>query len=448
MTMLAVWLGTKHLADLERVPSGELRLCYLNSALAEFGLGSIALSIALPVAPRHSGVAVRRWVESMLPEGESRTHLEERFEVRRGDSFALLSAIGADCAGAVAFLEPGAEPVNALTAPQPLDNAGLASALTALPQQPLGADEDVRVSLGGLQAKLLLTQMPNGSWARPADGTPSTHIAKPDPLAFPGLVVDEAFTLALAGAAGFRVPDFELRTDWVDRPVLVLRRYDRAVTGGTGGTAVTGGAVGTAVTTGSAVTGDTGGTGFTGGTGGTVTRIHQEDGAAALGVDPTGRLKYQSQDPSSPSLRKIATLLRRHGLRWINDSAALAQDIILRVAVGDSDGHARNYSFLHTGDAIEMAPIYDVAPTHLHVASKRLGLYVHDQPYLAHVTAAHLAEEVHAWGVPKDAATRLVVANLERLAAAIPDAARRIPHAPDRTITSVATRIEKLLRST
>ena len=124
--------------------------------------------------------------------------------------------------------------------------------MAALPQQPLGVDEDVRVSLGGLQAKLLLTQMPNESWERPADGTPSTHIAKPDPLAFPGLVVDEAFSLALAGAAGFRVPDFEVHTDWVDRPVLALRRYDRLVIADT------------------------------------VTRIHQEDGAAPSAWTRTG----------------------------------------------------------------------------------------------------------------------------------------------------------------
>lgn len=304
-----------------------LHICHISR---ENGLGSIALSIALPVAPGHGGVAVTRWVESMLR---------------------------------------------------------------------------------GLQAKLLLTQLPDGSWARPANGTPSTDIAKPDPLAFPGLVVDEAFSLALAGAAGFQVPDFEVRTDWVDRPVLVLCRYDRLVTAGT------------------------------------VTRIHQEDGSAALGMDPTGRMRYQSQDPRSPSLRKIATLLRRHGQRWITDFASMGQDVILRVAVGDTDGHSRNYSFLHTGDAIKMAPIYDVAPTHLHVASKHLGLYVHDQPYLAHVIAEHLAEEIHGWGVPKSAAADLVVSSLEQLAAALPDAALRVPNVSARTVDSVASRIEKLLRS-
>ncbi len=410
MSTLAVWLNNEQVAELERVRSGELRLRYLPATIATHGRGSIALSIALPAEERHRGQAVTRWVESMLPEGETRTSLEDRFGVRRGDSFGLLQAIGADCAGAVSFLEPSAEPVNSLAAAQPLDAAGLATAVEALPQHPLGADEDVRVSLGGLQAKLLLTQTHDGVWARSADGTPSTHIAKPDPLAFPGLVVDEAFSLALAAAANFRVTDFELRTDWGERPVLVLTRFDRLVREGT------------------------------------VTRLHQEDGAAALGLHPTGRNKYQTQDPNSPSLQSLAALLRRHGRRWITDFASLARDMTLRIAVGDTDGHARNYGFLHINDAVEMAPIYDVAPTSLHVAGRHVGLWIAGQPYLEHVTASHLAAEVHSWGVPASAARDLVETSLGQLAAAIPDAAKRVPHVSERTVSAIAERIDTLLR--
>lgn len=412
MTTLAVWLNNEHIADLEQVRSGELRLRYLPSSIATHGQGSIALSIALPAEPRHKGPAVTRWVESMLPEGETRTSLEDRFGVRRGDSFGLLSAIGADCAGAVSFLPTDARPVNVLAAAQPLDAAGLSHAVDSLPRHPLGVDEDVRVSLGGLQAKLLLTRMPDGGWARPADGTPSTHIAKPDPVAFPGLVVDEAFSLALAAAAAFRVTEFELRTDWGARPVLVLKRFDRLAVDGA------------------------------------VTRIHQEDGAAALGLDPTGRSKYQSQDPDSPSLKKIATVLRRHGRHWITDFAALAMDLTLRVAVGDTDGHARNYGFLHTADAVEMAPIYDVAPTSLHVDGRQVGLWVAGQPYLAHITAEHLVAEVGSWGVPRPVARDLVRASLEQLAAAVPEAVERVPQAPESTVAAVTNRIERLLHPT
>lgn len=409
MTTLAVWLGHDHIADLERVRSGELRLRYLPGSIAAHGLGSIALSLALPAAPRHQGEAVSRWVESMLPEGETRTHLEDRFQVRRGDAFGLLAAIGADCAGAASFLVPGREPVNHLAAAQALDVAGLAVAVENLPAFPLGVDEHVRVSLGGLQAKLLLTRMPDGSWARPADGAPSTHIAKPDPLSFPGLVVDEAFCLALAAAASFRVTEFELRSDWGGRPVLVLTRFDRLVQDGA------------------------------------VTRIHQEDGAAALGLDPTGRSKYQSQAPDAPSLKRLAALLRRHGRHWTSDVASLARDVTLRVAVGDTDGHVRNYGFLHAGDAVEMAPSYDVAPTSLHVPGKRLGLWVGGQSYLAHATAEHLIAEVESWGVPRSVARDLVIDGLERLAAAVPAATERVPQVSERAVTAITDRIAVLL---
>lgn len=411
MSELAVWLKDEHIADLEQVKSGELRLRYAQASIARHGQGSIVLSIALPVEPRHRGAAVARWVESMLPEGETRTSLEDRFGVRRGDSFGLLAAVGADCAGAVSFLHPGARPIDRLGGAQPLDTAGLTQAVAGLPQHPLGADEDVRVSLGGLQAKLLLTQISNGVWARPTGGAPSTHIAKPDPLAFPGLVVDEAFSLALAGAAAFRVPEFELRTDWGARPVLVLKRFDRVIREGT------------------------------------VSRVHQEDGSAALGLDPNGRNKYQSQDPGSPSLKKIAALLRRHGGRWITDFASLARDMTLRIAVGDTDGHARNYGLLHTGSAVEMAPIYDVAPTSLHVAGKQVGLWVGGQPYLAHITAEHLAAEVASWGVPKAAARDVVTTSLGQLSAAIPEARERVPQVSAQTVAAIEGRLQRLLSS-
>ena len=224
-------------------------------------------------------------------------------------------------------------------------------------------------------------------------------------------MVDEAFSLALAGAAGFRVPEFELRTDWGERPVLVLRRFDRIVRDGR------------------------------------VTRVHQEDGAAALGLDPNGSNKYQSLDPSSPSLKKVAAVLRRHGRRWITGFAALARDATLRVAVGDTDGHARNYGLLHSGDAVEMAPIYDVAPTSLHLAGRQVGLWVGGQSYLSHITADHLAGEVQSWGVPERAARDLVAASLGMLAAAIPEATERVPQVSATTVGAIEGRIERLLSS-
>ena len=411
MSLLAVWLGDEPIATLEQTHSRELRLRYTDHAIEVHGPGSVALSVALPVARRHRGRPVEFWAESMLPEGETRTAIEERFGVRRGDTFALLEAIGADCAGAVSFLPEGHRPNQKLAPAVPLDEQDLSQAIDDLPTRPLGIDDDVRVSLGGLQAKLLLVRLPDGRWARPSGGAPSTHIAKPDPLAHPGLVAAEAFTLALAAGAGISASEFEMRHDWGERPVLVVRRFDRNVTGDS------------------------------------VIRLHQEDGCAALGVDPAGRRKYQSLDPDSPTLARLADLLSRHGANRPADLSALARAVILRIAVGDTDGHVRNFGFLHRDQIVSLAPAYDVAPTSLFVSGKQVGLWVDGQPYLSAITRGHLVREFAGWRLPVRLAASLLAETLTQLAVAIPAAQQAVPSVPDRVVDAVDARIRRLQSS-
>lgn len=97
-------------------------------------------------------------------EGETRTVLEQYFRIRRGEGFALLAALGRDCAGAVAVLPPGEDLAAGADAVQPLAPAEVERAVASLRQHPLGVDQDVRVSLGGLQSKLLLAQVDGVRW--------------------------------------------------------------------------------------------------------------------------------------------------------------------------------------------------------------------------------------------------------------------------------------------
>jgi hypothetical protein len=83
-------------------------------------------------------------------------------------------------------------------------------AVATLRQHPLGIDQDVRVSLRGLQSKLLLVQV-DGGWARPVGGTLSTHILKPDPPEFRGLAASEAFAQRVAALAGLDAAEVRLR---------------------------------------------------------------------------------------------------------------------------------------------------------------------------------------------------------------------------------------------
>lgn len=107
-------------------------------------------------------------MEGLLPEGETRTVLEREFSIRRGDAFGLLAAIGRDCAGAVSFYEPGVTPADTKSPILRLSDAELDDAIASLPSRPLGAGDEVRVSLGGIQAKLLLVETADGGWARPS----------------------------------------------------------------------------------------------------------------------------------------------------------------------------------------------------------------------------------------------------------------------------------------
>ena len=406
---LAVWLSEEHVAVLRRTRRRELQLQYVGRALETLGLGSIALSVALPTRlAAYRGTPVENWTDAVLPEGETRTVLEGRFAVRRGDTFGLIHAIGADCAGAVTFLEPGVMPTSEVALAVPMDDATLSEAVADLPARPLGAGDDVRVSLGGLQAKLLVTRLPDGRWARPAGGAPSTHILKPDSPAAPGLVAAEAFTLRLAALAGVSAADSQVVA--VDgRVTLLLERFDR-------------------------VREDR-----------TVRRVHQEDACSALGIQPDGMHKYQSLAPNSPTLGRIAEVLATHGTDVRADLTELARAVTVRTAVGDTDGHARNYSFLHRGAGLGLAPLYDAAPTHRFVATRQVGLWVAGQAWLPAITARHLVEELRSWRLPATQAAQTVSGTLERLRDALPRAAAAVPEVEPSLVEDVDRRIRSLL---
>ena len=74
--------------------------------------------------------------------------------------------------------------------------------LSNLGSAPLGVGEQVRLSLAGVQEKLVLTKVGGGGWARPARGTPSTHILKPEIPEYGDTVENEAFCMRFAHHLG------------------------------------------------------------------------------------------------------------------------------------------------------------------------------------------------------------------------------------------------------
>ena len=90
--VLNVWLGDRIVANLTVNRRQVAQLSYRDDYVAERGEGALGLSVPLPVTSRRfKGDLVDHWMESLLPEGETRTVLEQYFRVRRGDGYSPAS---------------------------------------------------------------------------------------------------------------------------------------------------------------------------------------------------------------------------------------------------------------------------------------------------------------------------------------------------------------------
>ncbi len=378
---LNVWIGDRVVAVLRRY-RGDLRLEYLSEEVSRFGIGSVSLSLSMPVrAKPYEGDAVRFWLEGLLPEGEARTTLEAMHDVRRGDTFGLIAAIGRECAGAVSFLPQDSRPPESGT-PESISPNELAQAIEDLPAHPLGSTEDSGISLGGLQSKLLVCRFGDG-WAWPRGGAISTHILKPEPAQHPGLAPAEHYAMQLAKESGIDAARVELTTIR-GRHVLIIERFDRKVADGK------------------------------------IRRVHQEDSCQALGLDARDRKRYQEHS-GGPSYGQLANLLRAHARNVHEQLRNLAQSMVLNVAVGNTDAHGKNHGFLIEEGTISFAPVYDVAPTVSFVSGRQLALFVGGEHLLNRVSKIHLVLEAQSWGLSRNQAIDVIEDATDKILAATVD---------------------------
>jgi serine/threonine-protein kinase HipA len=403
---LAIWLYGRRLAIVERERRGRLRLFYTEEALATYEGGTPLLSLALPLTrDRYPNGVTRAFLDGLLPEGEPRRALAADLDLTASDVFGLLGALGGDCAGALVIQphEDPPPPAPTTRTAQRLSPGDLGELVANLRSAPLGIDRDVRVSLAGVQEKLLLTRMPDGAWGRPVQGTPSTHILKPEIERFANTVQNEAFCMTVARRLGLSVANVE--TIVVDeRPVLVVERYDRAVDPD-----------------------------------GTVHRVHQEDFCQALGLPP--ERKYE-QD-AGPTLARVARTLQD-----VADPGApetLLRAVTLNVALGNCDAHGKNFSLLHTeSGALRLAPLYDLLCTRLYPIDDKLAMYVDTVQKADRVTVSRIVNEATRWGIARRHVEETVSDTLDRLPAAVSAAAEEIEGLPSALPELVAKRVEQL----
>lgn len=323
MKRLTVYLNGERVGTLDEDDSGLLEFRYAAEWLDR--PDAMPLSRSLPLqSESFRGKHARPFFAGILPDEGPRQQIADVLGISERNDFAMLERIGGECAGAVSLLpEDSPPPIVGEMRVRELGEKELADIVAELPRRPLLAGrEGLRLSLAGAQSKLPVL-VRDAAVALPLGNTPSTHIIKPEPDRFPGLVAVEVLCMTLAKAVGLNVPAVSVRVAG-DKPCIVVQRYDRAV-----------------------------------GEDGSVTRIHQEDFCQALGFPP--ERKYQQE--GGPLLRDCIGLLREWSTIAALDIRDFLDGLIFNVLIGNADAHGKNYSFLYRKGDRRLAPFYDLVCT-------------------------------------------------------------------------------------
>jgi serine/threonine-protein kinase HipA len=384
--LLQVNIAAARVGTLTADGSGGMTFVYAPDWLAR--PDAIPLSLSLPLQPDPcSAERSRSFFANLLPEGQLRDHFAGKFRVAADDDFALLAALGGDCAGALT-LHPPVSPTGPGTGTETyrqLNEEELKQLLDeAFIMDPsfLTGNEQTRLSLAGVQDKLPV-RMENDRISLPLFGAASTHILKPANLRFPTLVENEAFCMTLAKAMGLRVPDVALRRVGDQNRIYLVTRYDRTVN----------------------VRGE-------------VLRIHQEDLCQATGH--SYRQKYEEQ--GGPGFADCFEILGRCRNPLL-DRLRLVELAVFNFLIGNADGHAKNISLLYDqGRNPSLAPFYDLVCTGVYNLSRLLAMGIggrHDPREIDVAAWVSFAAEAGIRS-PKP-----VLDTLRRMTAALPDNAAK-----------------------
>ena len=328
---LDVRLKTLKVGTIVRTPGDFNAFSFDEAYRATGGFPVLSLSFraaagGLRKDPKPLAGVLPAFFANLLPEEKLREAMERHHKgnVRPGNDFDLLAALGTDLPGAVRVM--------------PSDGA------IAIPQDALADKPKARFSLAGVQMKLSVIKNTGkgGSLTLPMDDEQGQYIAKFPSMAFPGVSENEFANLALAAAIGMEVPERELveKSDFEGIPeefntlsegkVLLVKRFDRSIKG---------------------------------------ERIHIEDFAQVFGIDPSRKYEGAAYHDIASALGVAVSL-----------TAALefVRRLALTVITGNGDMHLKNWSLIYpgNGDKPALAPIYDVLSTvpYLHADAMALSL--------------------------------------------------------------------------
>jgi serine/threonine-protein kinase HipA len=401
---LAVWLHSDLVGYLSE-EKGQLGFVYLPEWLARED--ALPLSISLPLQREaFSDAQCRGFFSGLLPEGGLRQLIAQRFKISAQNDFALLNAIGGECAGAVSFFPVGHRPADPEDVARVdwLNVARLRVLLDELPRKPmLAGEEGLRLSLAGAQDKLPIV-FDGTQIGLPKGDQPSTHILKPAIRYVQSSVLNEAFCLRLA--RDLEIPSADAEIFWVDdQPVLLVRRYDRSREPD-----------------------------------GSLRRLHQEDFCQALAVPPA--LKYQSH--SGPSIADCFHLLRDQTRPSALNVLRLLDAVIFNALIGNHDAHAKNFSLLYQHGVPALAPLYDLLSTAVYTdLTSKMAMKIGSKYRFEDLQARHWDQFAQEAGLSVAQTRKRIV----QFAEAMPMAAKTLREQPeffnDAVVSEIVDLIEK-----
>jgi serine/threonine-protein kinase HipA len=345
------------------------------------------ISVALPLS---LGPRPGDFFSNLLPEGPFREVITRRLRIAYDDDFALLEAIGGECAGALNVLPAGVRPDEPEARAEEMSLSDLerlasSGAYTA----DRGTARGPRLSLAGAQGKLPVV-LDDGRFYLPLGNTPSTHLVKFQNPTFRHLPENEVLTTALLRELGVPCATtvlYAFGTGKRQQSACCVTRYDRVRS-----------AEGT-------------------------TRLHQEDLCQALGL--SSHDKYEVE--RGPSFPRLYDCVQRTSSEPFVDTRALIDWWLLCWLCGNSDAHAKNLALLYherpRDRALRLAPFYDLVCTRAYPGlDRRLATSIGGEFDPGQVGKSRLQAAAKELGVRGS----FLVERAVELAHSIPDAIDRI----------------------
>ena len=413
MKRLIVYLHGERVGALDEDDSGLLEFRYAPEWTGRSDARPLSRSLPLQTEP-FRGKHARPFFAGILPDEGPRQQIAAILGISERNDFAMLERIGGECAGAVSLLPDDAPPPTlGETRVRELSEKELEDIVGELPRRPLMAGrEGLRLSLAGSQSKLPVL-VRNAAIALPLGNTPSTHIIKPEPDRFPGLVANEVLCMTLAKAVGLNVPSVSIRSVG-NKPCIVVQRYDRTTNAD-----------------------------------GMVTRVHQEDFCQALGFPP--ERKYQQE--GGPLIRDCIGLLREWSTVAALDIRDFLDGLIFNVLIGNADAHGKNVSILYRKGDRRLAPFYDLVCTLAWPElSKTPAMKIGKSESIESITPAHwqkMAEESRVgWPMLRERIGDLCGTCIDGLRSEAVLGAANDPAMAERVAGIIQKRAESLLQET